>query len=167
MNRRNPPASAVWTLIGVIVPSGYRDGKLGTRQVPSKGFYLPQRRPESLLMRRRCKLGAVSRVKQGSARVSVPTNSIGDWSSVAMEGFIVILNEVKNPNGRGKVSIPIQRLFPASVGILRRCIPQNDTQGFLRMTRKVMTSHVWCRLPRTNDSNLLEQISTRAAPAIN
>ena len=46
-----------------------------------------------------------------------------------MEGFIVILNEVKNPNGRGKVSISIQRLFPASVGILRRCIPQNDTQG--------------------------------------
>ena len=51
------------------------------------------------------------------------------------DGFSVILNEVKNPNGKGEGRIPMYRFFPASVGILRRFTPQNDTSGVMLAPR--------------------------------
>ena len=55
--------------------------------------------------------------------------------SVILNEFSVILNEVKNPNGRGKGRIPMQRFFPATVGILRSFTPQNDTSGTMLAPR--------------------------------
>ena len=73
--------------------------------------------------------------ERAGVRAFVPTKSMGDGLSPAMEGFIVILNEVKNPNGRGKGRIPMQRFFPATVGILRSFTPQNDTSGTMLAPR--------------------------------